>query len=283
MKTLITGASGFIGRHLASAYAGKDIITLDRKKGDIALDITSDKLEAGIRKHKPECIIHLAAISSVPFSLEHPHETFVVNVSGTENLLECARKCKVRRFVFVSSSQVYGSCQKSPLKEDLPLRPDNPYAISKAAGELLVQGYRDIYGIDTVIIRLFSIFGEGQDSMFVVPSIIRQALSGGPISINTPYPVRDFVYIQDAVSAIMLLSEKGSGTYNIGSGKGISIGDLADTIRTLAKNPHPVRSAERPREHDIPALIADISKLKKMGWLPSQLEKGLAITMEASR
>ncbi len=294
MKILVTGANGFVGKFLIEELAREnEVIALDKDKNTRGLpkgvriadaDISNKDVIKKIIELKPDVVYHLAAISSIPFSVENPLLTMRVNVDGTQNILEAARISDVKRFVFISTSQVYGIPKYLPIDESHAVNPNNPYSVSKAIGELLVRGYDESYGLKTTVIRPFSMFGPGQDVNLVIPTIITQAVSSDKITLQNKSPIRDFLFIEDAIEAfITVIKEKSAigETYNLGAGEAISIGKLAEDINELVPPKKIIEYTNVERKVEIPKLTADITKLKKIGWKPqTSLNKGLIKTIK---
>jgi GDP-4-dehydro-6-deoxy-D-mannose reductase len=295
-RVLITGASGFVGRHLVQA--------LLRRKAKIAgtcfpekpdecgfpsgvivehIDIRDkESLAYLVRDFAPHWVIHLAALSNVRLSWEKRRETIEVNLLGTFNLVEVLREEAPRvRLLFVSSSDVYGLLKPidHPLREDEPLRIVNPYAFSKASSEMLVAFYQQIEGIDSLIVRAFPHTGPGQSPLFVCSDWAYQIaqiekgerealLKVGNIEIK-----RDFTDVRDVVQAYLALLEKGrqGEIYNVCSGQAISLRWILETLIAQARQKIRVEiDPGRLRKTDIPVLYGDNSKLRKVtGWQPS--------------
>lgn len=283
-SVLVTGATGFVGPYLVQALAKKDakikILTLDNSKiflnNDISEieffrgDIVKPEILDGITKDV-DFVFHLAAISNVDHAIKNPVNTYDVNVRGTLNLLEEARKNSVQKFVYVSSSHVYGVPQYIPVDEKHPIAPREPYSASKAAAEHIVNAYSSTFNINTAIVRPFNIYGPGQDESFLIPSIVKQATGSKVIEAGNLEPTRDFTYITDVVAGFLKIAQYGSGVYNIGSGVEIRVGDLIRKIIDIVNPDIEIRSiAARQRSGgvEIPRLCADVSRLKELGWEP---------------
>ena len=289
-KVLITGAKGFVGRYLTDALLmeGAEIIGLSVEgdtpgKNDIKWmvgDIAKAASLDGICKDV-DLVYHLAAISNVDASIRNPLRTIETNTMGTANLLEEARKSGVKKFVYVSSAHVYGVPQYLPIDEKHPLVPREAYAASKIAAENIVQAYGNSYGIKHAILRPFNMFGPGQDTSFLIPGVIDQALKNRFIKVGNTDPTRDFLYIDDAIRAFLIVGEKGTGIFNIGSGKETKIADLVMMIRDAIDPSIEIVSAEerkRAGKVEIPRLCADTGNIKRIGWgatitLPEGIEK----------
>jgi GDP-4-dehydro-6-deoxy-D-mannose reductase len=275
LRVLITGASGFAGGHLAAAcaVAGDEVVGLSRSgrasaadglaaEGLAAEGLAVDLRDAGatreaVRGAEPDVVYHLAALSSVGRSWEEPARTMTENTATAVNVLEALRhEAPAARVVWVSSCEVYTAEQPLPIGEDGEIGPATPYAVSKAAGEMLARVYADAYGLDLVCVRPFNHAGPGQLPIFVLSSLARQAAearrSGADeirIVTGNPDTRRDFTDVRDVVRAYRLLAEPGtSGVYNVSSGASVS---TIDQIGLLAELIAPTRI-----EHVVdPALI----------------------------
>jgi len=276
-KILVTGAKGFIGRYLVDALLteGAEVIGLstdgegENKAGLswVAGNITTPASMEGLCKDV-DMVYHLAAISNVDASIRNPLRTIETNTMGTANVLEEARKSDVKKFVYVSSAHVYGVPQYLPIDEKHPVVPREAYAASKIAAENIVQAYGNSYGMEYAILRPFNIFGPGQDPSFLIPGVIDQALKNGIIKVGNTEPTRDFLYVDDAVSAFRVIGEKSTGLFNVGSGKETMIADIVTMIRdTIDPKILIVSADERKRtgKVEIPRMCADIQKIKELG------------------
>jgi nucleoside-diphosphate-sugar epimerase len=294
-RVLITGARGFIGKYLTTALLkqGAQVtgLTIDTGGKDDGVtwvkgDITNPASIKGIGK-EADVIFHLAAISNVDASIRDPMRTLNTNTLGTACLLDEARTGGVKKFVYISSAHVYGVPQYQPIDESHPLVPREPYAASKIASENIVQAYANAYGLECAILRPFNVFGAGQDTSFLIPGVIGQALNGGPIKVGNTEPLRDFLYVEDCIGGFMTVAERGSGIYNIGSGVDHSIASVVEKIRDLVDPGMQILSDEsrkRAGKVEIPRMCADITKLKALGWKPTVgFDEGLARTIAAGR
>ncbi|MBU4221823.1 MAG: GDP-mannose 4,6-dehydratase, partial [Euryarchaeota archaeon] len=232
-----------------------------------------------------DVVFHLAAVSNVNYAIAHPRETFEINATGTLNMLEEARKNNIGKFVYISSSHVYGVPQYIPIDEKHPVSPREPYAASKASAEMLVNAYALNYGLKTAIIRPFNMFGRGQSEDFIIPSIIKQAYQKDTIELGNITPTRDMLYIKDAINGMLTIAEHGDGIYNLGSGRETSIKEVVETVINIidpAKKYVSVESRKRSNAVDIQRMCADISKLKMLGWSPEvDLRDGLMKTIKS--
>jgi UDP-glucose 4-epimerase len=302
MKYLITGGAGFIGSHLAEALAGPhDLVLLDNlstgKRGNfrhlvgregvtfVEGSVTDLPLLREVMEGV-DGVFHEAALVSVPRSVKDPVATNEANVTGTVKLLAAARDAGVKAVVFASSSSVYGESAVLPKREDMPVAPLSPYAVSKAAGEQYLRVFGELYGIRTVSLRYFNVFGPRQDpdSQYaaVIPLFITRVLRGEPPVINGDGgQTRDFTFVRDVVQGNLRAMESGArGVFNIASGRQVSVLELARTIMDTAGREVPVRHAD-PRPGDIRYSVADISAARAaLGYEPRYtLRAGLEETL----
>ena len=305
MRVIVTGAAGFVGRHLVSELdgAGYEVLGIDvleRPDGGQSdgsphppgteyrrCDLTlSDETRAVLTEWKPQGVFHLAAQSSAARSFERPRETFEINIFGSLNILEAARALSESsgepvRILSVGSCEEYGrrGPEEMPLTEESTVEPVSPYAVSKAAQSMLMLQYRAAYGIDTVVTRSFSHTGPGQPDRFVLPSFARQcagikAGSGEPkIKVGNLDVTRDFLDVRDVVRAYRLLFEKGNGgtVYNVCRGEGVALRDALDILTGMTGREVEVETDPALfRPADVPVLVGDNRKLRSdTGWSPS--------------
>lgn len=298
-NVLVTGATGFVGPYLVRELLGRKaqirVLAMNKASKLSGIDDKITLVNGNITDpsslenvmENVDIVFHLAAVSNVKYAIEHPIETFETNATGTLNLLEMARKSEVSKFVYVSSSHVYGVPQYLPMDEKHPINPHEPYAASKAAAEMLVNIYTLNYGLETAVIRPFNMYGPGQSEEFIIPSIIRQALRKDVVELGNLTPTRDFVCITDAVRGMLAVAEHGEGVYNIGSGTETSMKDLVETIINIidpSKRYISVEKRRRSNAVDIPRMCADISKIKKLSWSPVvDLKHGLMKTIARAK
>jgi UDP-glucose 4-epimerase len=256
-KVLITGGAGFIGSHLADKLArnglGHVLVLDNMRRGRLEnLRECRDRVTVCIgdildRRVLAECakqcniIFHLAAQSNVIGSAQDGDYCFAANVEGTFNVLEAARAAGVRRVVFSSSREVYGDAETLPVPESAPLAPKNAYGTSKAAGEVYCRAWRNT-GIEVVILRFANVYGA-RDSGRVIPIFIENALAGNPIVVYGGSQIVDFVWIGDVVDALV---QAGLGEYiqtpvNLGSGRGVTVQELAQRVLQVAGSSSQVR------------------------------------------
>ena len=303
MKIVVTGGAGFIGSHLAEELVnrGYHVIILDDlstgKSENIAGLLKKDNVEfvqgsitdlALVEKvfQGVEYVFHQAALARVPRSIDDPLSTNEVNIKGTLNVLLAARENRVRKVIYASSSSAYGDVRTLPQKEDMPSNPLSPYALTKLAGEYYCNIFRQIYGLSTVCLRYFNVYGSRQDPHSQYATAVTAFI--GRISQNLPPIIhgdgeqsRDLTFIQDVVSAnILAMENNAEGVYNIGSGKSVTINELAEAIlRLMQKSLVPIH--DKPRPGDPRHTLADISRAKSFDYEPKwTLEDGLRRTIQ---
>ncbi|MBI1190598.1 MAG: SDR family NAD(P)-dependent oxidoreductase [Tepidisphaera sp.] len=306
----VTGGAGFIGGHLCDALLsmGAEIRVID--------DLSNSSLEhlSGLIELEPDrvkfihasvldddalkaamvgaqTVFHLAALGSVPRSVEEPQRTWSVNATGTLRVLEAARAAKALRVVFAASSSAYGDQPELPKVESMPVQPLSPYAASKLAGEQLLAVWSKCYGLSTASLRYFNIFGPRQsaDSAYAaVVAAFAKALFAGeaPTVFGDGSQSRDFTFVSNAVLATLLAGSAPTRltgqVMNIGTGRRVTVAELATVMARQAGTPH-VHPVMRPaRAGDVMHSLADISLAKELiGYEPvATLEDGLAETME---
>jgi len=302
---LVTGGAGFIGSHLVEALAerGERVRVLDdfstgRREnlaavadhielleGDVADPETVERAVAGC-----DYVLHLAAIASVQASLENPRRTHQVNVNGTLNVLEAARRASVQRVVFASSAAVYGNHTALPLREELPPCPLSPYAATKAAGEAYCSAFHASYGLPTVALRFFNVYGPRQDPANPYSGVIsifaaRIARGERPVIYGDGKQTRDFVYVTDVARAALLVCEQEAAVgdvFNVAGGKQTSVLRLAAVLNqvldtSLTPTFAPARSGE------VRFSQADVRRAREaLEWEPQvTLQEGLSRLVRA--
>ncbi len=305
VAVLVTGGAGFIGSHLVERLVqlGAKVRVLDDfstgKRGNIAHLLERVELVEGsltdvatVRQvvQGVDFVFHQGALPSVVRSVEDPLTTHQVNATGTLFLLLAAREGKVKRVVFASSSSVYGDTPTLPKREDMPPMPQSPYALSKLVGEHLCRLFWQLYGLETVSLRYFNIFGPRQDptSQYaaVIPRFVTALLKGEPPTIyGDGEQTRDFTFVENCVQANLLAAtvEGIAGeVFNVGAGRQTSVNELFRLIRSLigADRIEPIYAP--PRQGDVRHSLADITKARqKLGYEPTiSLQEGLARTIE---
>jgi UDP-glucose 4-epimerase len=304
MKVLVTGGGGFVGSNLVRALLerGDEVVVLDnfatgrRENLDEILD-SVELVEGDLRSYERvhaatsgvEVVFHQAALPSVPRSIQDPLTTNAANVDGTLNVLLAARDEGVRRVVFASSSSVYGGAPGLPRRENQAVEPIAPYAVAKLAAESYCRSFSNIYGLETVCLRYFNVFGPRQDptSQYaaVVPRFISRLLAGEPpIIFGDGEQSRDFTYIANVIDANLLAAEaKGVAgkVFNVATGSSRTLNELVRAMQeTLGTSIQPIHTA--PRLGDVEHSAADIDLARReLGYEPRfSLEAGLQITAD---
>ncbi len=307
-KVLVTGAGGFIGSHLVERLVelGADVTAFVRYSsagtrgllemlplparekvtclfGDLCDPSALETVDADC-----EIVFHLAAIIAIPFSYRQPYLVADNNFRGTLNLLEWCRHRKISRLINTSSSEVYGTAQQDFITESHPQEAQSPYAASKIAGDKLVQSYHLSFGVPAVTLRPFNTYGPRQSARAIIPTIITQALTQDKVFLGAQHPTRDFNFVGDTVDAFIRIAETPGiegRTFHVGSGREISIGQLADRIIPLTGRKVQVvfdPSRIRPTASEVNRLICDASNARvDLGWEPRvPLDDGLRQTIE---
>lgn len=286
-RALVTGAQGFVGRHLL-AELGDEALPLEADVNDF------EALAEGIRREKPQAVVHLAAHSSVAATWEREREVWYVNAIGTVNLLEAVRGAQPdARVLVVSTGDVYGRAEQLPTPEDAPVRPLSPYAASKAAAEVAAGRARRADGLDVVVARSFPHIGPAQAEVFAVGSWTSQIarledVGGGALRVGNLDVERDLTDVRDVCRAYRMLLDPAipPETYNVASGTAVRLVEVVDVLLGLARCPIEVeRDPTRTRPVDIPVQRGDQSRLAEAtGWRPSiPLEQTLSDALDYAR
>tara|TARA_Y100000590_G_C15739781_1_gene1019842 strand:+ start:1746 stop:2591 length:846 start_codon:yes stop_codon:yes gene_type:complete len=271
---LVTGAGGFIGKHLSTKLAEKKkykIVKIDRSFGDISEEKTWKKF--------PICktVIHLAGQTFVPSSWVNPSRFLNTNVISTILALDYCKKNKAK--LILLSSYLYGNTRKTPIDETEAVKPTNPYAQSKKISEDICKFYFNNYSINTVILRPFNVYGSGQKEHFLIPSILQQIQSSKIISVTNLKAKRDFIYVKDLVDAIIKTIDlkKKFEIINIGSGKSYSVSEVIEAIQRIKGTNLRSKSKKETHDDEILEIRADITKAKKLlNWNPAwSFEEGI--------
>lgn len=305
-RVLVTGAGGFIGSHLTERLVELGAKTrafvrysstgswgwLDQSPlkndievvlGDIRDQDTVMHALAGI-----DVVFHLAALIAIPYSYQAPLSYVRTNVEGTLNVLQAAQRAESEVVVHTSTSEVYGTARTVPIDENHPLQGQSPYSASKIGADKIAESFHLSFGLPVVTVRPFNTYGPRQSARAVIPTIITQALNGSEIRLGNLEPTRDLNFVADTVEGFIKAAEtpKAIGeTINLGSGREISIGDLAALVLKLMSRDIPIAlegTRVRPENSEVDRLLADSRKGQSiLGWTPKySLEEGLAATIE---
>ncbi len=271
-KILVTGASGFVGNYLCNALKkiGHKVVAITSQHGDISQITTWENLPP------TNVVIHLAAKTFVPDSWKKPDLFLETNTLGTLRALEYCKKHQAS-IVYISS-YLYGNAKILPIQEDAPVFTPNPYALSKKTAEEYCKLYSDSYGVNTVILRPFNIYGSNQNPSFLIPEIIHQVLHGKAVHVKDLAPKRDYLYIDDFIQSIIkAIDLKQFEIINIGSGNSYSVKELIDMVQNINGSHYPVTSSNEIRTAEIMNTIANISKAARvLHWKPLvSMEEGL--------
>ncbi len=281
MRILVTGGSGFIGRHVVSTLtdAGHEVRVVDLQphpdpevdlvQGDIAEpDVIERAFDGGFGG-----VVHLAAVTSVLRSVEQPELTFRTNVQGTHRVLEGARAAGVHALAFASTGgAVTGPMEEPKITERAQLRPMTPYGATKAAAEMLMSAYTSVYGVRCTCLRFTNVYGPGMQAKdSIVARLMRAIRLGTTFEIyGDGRQVRDYVHVSDVVAAAQLAladDQRWQGPVVIGTGSSLSVLDVVDTVRRTTGAELPVRHGP-PKLGEMPAVIVDNSHARSLGWEP---------------
>jgi len=308
---LVTGGAGFIGSHLVEELLsrGERVRVLDNFSTGKRENLTPharhiEIVEGDLRSQHTvreavkgaDYVLHQGALPSVPRSIEDPVTTNDVNIGGTLNVLDAAKEAGVKRVVFASSSSVYGAGEGMPKREDMPAQPISPYAVTKFTGEKYCRVFSETYGLETVALRYFNVFGPRMDpnstySAFI-PIFIVGIIEGRSLTVNGDGTVsRDFTYITNVVHANMCAAEADEAAgevYNIGCGVSMSLNDVIARLENLTGNEAGITYGP-PRSGDLPLSMADITRARnRLSYTPQVtvgegLERAVAWYHETNR
>jgi dTDP-glucose 4,6-dehydratase len=304
---LVTGAGGFIGSHVVEALvkAGATTTAMVRYNSNslignlafldrhtrAAVAIAAGTIEDAdfvyrtIRGH--EIVLHLAALIAIPYSYEAPRSYVRTNIEGTLNVLEGARRHDVARVVHTSTSEVYGTALRVPIDEAHPLQGQSPYSASKIGADKLAESYHRSFGTPVVTLRPFNTFGPRQSARAFIPTIISQALAGGPVRLGSLTPERDMTFVADTVAGFLAAAVAPAiegETINLGTGETHSVGWFAERLLALMGVDTPIvqeRARMRPEKSEVLKLVSDNTLARlSMDWAPRMpLDEGLRRTI----
>ncbi len=305
-RVLVTGAGGFIGSHLVErlvevgakvrafvhynalgTWGWLDHSPIKDKVEVVAGDIC-DRDSVGQATKDNEIVCHLAALIGIPYSYHAPVSYVRTNIEGTLNVLQSAREQQVQVVVHTSTSETYGTARCVPIDEDHPLQGQSPYSASKIGADKIAESFHLSFNLPVVTLRPFNTFGPRQSARAVIPTIITQCLTGQRIRLGNLSPTRDLNYVTDTAEGYLLAASRPDAlgqTINLGSGREISIGDLAQLIADLSGQSVEIEVEQervRPDESEVERLLADNRRARELlGWQPKvSLEEGLRRTIE---
>ena len=308
-NVLVTGAGGFIGSHLVGTLVPlcKKVTALVHydsranwsnleflpeeilKNTDVIPgDVTDGYCMRNLVKGN-DIVLHLAALISIPYSYRAPESFFVTNTLGTIKILESCLQENVEKLVITSTSETYGTAQTVPMDENHPLQAQSPYAASKIGADKAAESYCNAFNLPVVTLRPFNTYGPRQSARAVIPTIITQALSdSSEIRLGSLSPIRDLTFVQDTVRGFIMAAIAGGvdgEVFNLGTGEGVSIGELTDIIQSLIGCNKTVITDEeriRPEHSEVMRLLSDNAKATRMlGWRPRYtLQEGLMETID---
>jgi nucleoside-diphosphate-sugar epimerase len=303
MRILVTGGAGFVGSHLVKKLVaqknhelyslkryvtGRDVLGSEHGVKTVFCDLRDQfAVRAAIREVQPEVVMHLAAVSPVSYSFDHPNEVLDTNLTGTVNLAEsCQREVpQFKHFLFASTSETYGN-GPVPRREDTPQAPNSPYSVSKQAAEKYIFYMWGAYKFPITVLRPFNTYGRRDNTQYLVERILVQMLRGETVKLGDPTPERDLIYVEDHADAYLACMDnpKAIGeAFNFATGDKITVKALAEKIKELTGFRGEILWNTIPRRPlDIQVMVGDASKAKSLlGWQPKvSLEEGLRRTID---
>lgn len=305
-KVLVTGAGGFIGSHLterlvelgatvrgfvhynALGVPGWLSESPQRKEIEVIAGDIADRDSVHNAVRGTDIVFHLAALIGIPYSYSAPYSYVRTNIEGTLNILRCALDAGVGRIIHTSTSEVYGTARREPIDEEHPLQGQSPYSASKIGADKLAESFHLSFNLPIVTVRPFNTFGPRQSARAVIPTIISQCLTQQKVCLGNLQPTRDLNYVGNTVEGFLRAATADAAvgrTINIGSGRKISIGDLAKLIASMINLSITIEQDDRrirPTNSEVGALIADHTLARTLlGWEPRvSLEEGLKLTIQ---
>ena len=307
-NVLVTGASGFIGSHLAENLVNQEanvraFVRYNSRgesgllsflppetfsKIDIVAGDLRDLVAVTMAMKDIDIVLHLGALIAIPYSYKHPVNVVDTNIIGTMNVLLASRETRVKRIVHTSTSEVYGTALRVPIDESHPLQGQSPYSASKISADKLAESFYRSYDLPVVTLRPFNTYGPRQSTRAVIPTIITQALTKDVVFLGNLDATRDLTYVSDTVAGFLCAGETPGiegGTFNLGVGYEVKIGKLANEIVSLIGRNVEIRVDEsrlRPSKSEVQRLLSDNRLAKdKLGWSPQvKLREGLLKTIK---
>ena len=306
---VVTGAGGFIGSHVVEQLAAQGAhvramlrYTSRGQRGcldllprslldDVAITLGDVRDFDAVREvmRGADAVFHLAALIGIPYSYEHPQEVIDTNIIGTSNVLLAARESgRLERVVLTSTSEVYGSALRVPMDEDHPLQAQSPYSATKIAGDALGLSFHRSFGMPVTIVRPFNAYGPRQSARAVIPTIISQAVTDGPLQLGTLETTRDFTYVADTAAGFIAIGGADAAVgevVNAGSGREVSIGDIVRRVGAIVGRTLDVEGDSqrlRPSKSEVSRLLCDSTKAHRLaGWRAEvSLDDGLRLTTD---
>lgn len=306
---VVTGAGGFIGSHLVEhlvregahvramlRYTSRgqrgclDLVpagvldTVEVTMGDVRdLDAVRETMRGA------DAVFHLAALIGIPYSYAHPQEVIDTNILGTSNVLLAAKELgTLERVVVTSTSEVYGSALRVPMDEEHPLQAQSPYSATKIAGDALALSFHRSFGLPVVVVRPFNAYGPRQSARAVIPTVISQALAGGPLKLGTLDTSRDFTFVEDTAAAFATIGASDAAVgevLNAGSGVEVTVREVVRRVGEIVGRELAVEGDDRrmrPEKSEVSRLLSDSTKAAKLaGWRPRvSLDEGLRRTVD---
>ena len=305
---LITGAAGFIGSHLVERFLTEgakvrafvhynsrndwghleDLLPHQRQDIEIVSGDLRDPGRVDAAVAGADAVFHLGALIAIPYSYVAPQDVVMTNVLGTLNVLEAARRHGTSRVVQTSTSEVYGTAQYVPIDERHPLVGQSPYAASKIGADQIALSYHRSFEVPVTIARPFNTYGPRQSARAVIPAIIVQALTQKHVMLGATFPTRDLNFVADTVDGFVKIAQTDAAigeVINLGTGREVSVGDVANAIIRLVGRDIPVvfdANRVRPDASEVERLLADATKARTLiGWEPRHsLDEGLRATID---
>lgn len=296
MKILITGAEGFIGSHLVENLVGKGhhvtafvlynsfnsygwLEHIDKRKFKKIKIITGDIRDfqsVALAFKNKDVVINLAALIAIPYSYQAARSYIETNIIGTHNILEAAKRNKIKKIIHTSTSEIYGTAKYVPIDENHPINSQSPYAATKASADQLVISYYHSFNLPVTILRPFNAFGPRQSMRAVIPTIIGQIINSNKVNIGNVKPTRDFTFVTDTVEAFSLAikaKDINGEVINIGSNFEVSIKEIIEMIASITNRKIIINKdlkRIRPKSSEVDRLICSNKKAKYLlKWSPS--------------